>query len=301
MNNTNMSVITDNIDFTINKGFTNFGNTCFYNSTLQAIFKCKLLIEKLKNYNGENKLLRFLKITIYDYYIRENVETIGPRLLLQSYRNMNNSYHGGTQEDAGECLTYFLDNFDMATKSEGLNITELFDCHLVSQLECPNCNYKTESNANEKVIVLPINKYTTFNEAMDNFLSVEKLSDDNLWTCEKCNLKVAANKKLIIRGSPEYMFIGLKRFEHEYIKLLNRIRVSKITHNVEMPDDIIINDVAYEIKGCIMHMGSLNGGHYVYFHKIDNKWVIFNDESISNVNNTNIQNNGYIYTYVKKT
>jgi len=97
------------------------------------------------------------------------------------------------------------------------------------------------------------------------------------------------------------MFIGLKRFEHEYIKLLNRIRVSKITHNVEMPDDIIINDVAYEIKGCIMHMGSLNGGHYVYFHKIDNKWVIFNDESISNVNNTNIQNNGYIYTYVKKT
>ena len=30
-----MNIMNDDIDFNIKKGFTNFGNTCFYNATLQ--------------------------------------------------------------------------------------------------------------------------------------------------------------------------------------------------------------------------------------------------------------------------
>jgi ubiquitin C-terminal hydrolase len=45
-------------------------------------------------------------------------------------------------------------------------------------------------------------------------------------------------------------------------------------------------------------MGNLNGGHYIYYHKFDDKWHVFDDSNISIQNNTeNIINKGYIYLY----
>jgi ubiquitin C-terminal hydrolase len=47
-------------------------------------------------------------------------------------------------------------------------------------------------------------------------------------------------------------------------------------------------------------MGSLNGGHYVYFHKFDDNWTKFNDEIISSANEEDdIKKYGYIYLYEK--
>lgn len=303
------------IDPTIKKGFTNFGNTCFYNATLQCLFRCTELMNKLKDYkqpveilpDGTTtvnpkptglKLLKYLQITIEDYYLKPQVEEIGPVLLLRSYREMNQNYIGGTQDCARECLTYFIDNFIDASKKEDIHIAELFDCDLKSEIICPLCNNKTESNAPEKVINLPIKNQNTFEDAMNLFLNDEKLDDDNKYNCEKCNQKVNANKKLIIKKTPKYLFIALKRFEFEYIKEINKIKASKINDDIIMPYVTTINGVTYELKGCIYHMGNLNGGHYIYYHKFNTQWVEFNDDIICDEQNMNrIINKGYIYLY----
>jgi ubiquitin C-terminal hydrolase len=291
------------INFNITKGFSNFGNTCFYNATLQSIFRCEDLITKLRDYKGQNQLLRYLKITIEDYFLKPVVETIGPVLLLKSYQQMNSQFIRGTQSDGEECLTYFLDNFQEATQTEGINITPLFDCSLASQLTCPNCNHTSLSNSPEKLITLPIKDYANFNDAFTHFLSDEILDDDNKFLCEKCNIKVAAKKKLIIRGRPKYLYIALKRFEHEWIKNLNRIKTTKIVNNILMPDVIMIETTGYKMKGCIFHMGGLNGGHYVYYNIVNGSWVEFNDtqinDNISQEEINNIINKGYVYLYEK--
>ena len=119
-----------------------------------------------------------------------------------------------------------------------------------------------------------------------------------MYYCEKCKKKVIANKKLIIKKTPEYLFISLKRFEFEYIKELNKIKSSKINSDILMPNITVINNIGYQLKGCIYHMGNLNGGHYVYYHKFDDKWHVFDDSNISiQSNNENIINKGYIYLY----
>ena len=80
----------------------------------------------------------------------------------------------------------------------------------------------------------------------------------------------------------------------------NQIKTSKIDNDVLMPNNITINNKNYEMKGSIHHAGSLNGGHYVYFHKFNDIWTIFNDENITDdMNERTIINKGYIYLYEK--
>jgi len=310
------------INPTINKGFNNpfrdnngrmYFNTCFFNSTLQSLFKCTDFISQLRNYGGDSKLLRFLKITIEDYYLKPSVEVIGPLLLIRSYAEINSNYRIGMQDDAHECLGHFLDHFYEVTKKEGINISDLFDCHIVSNLQCTNCDYKSEKTETQKLITLPIVSsdrtiiYNNFNDALNDFLSEEILTDDEKITCEKCSknaesnqlIKVDAKKKLIIKGTPKYMYIGLKRFLNEYNKVLKRATSSKLNHDVDMPNNIVLNGAHYKIKGSIHHMGGLNGGHYVYYHKFGDSWTLFNDSNISSDDNDddNIVKKGYVYLY----
>jgi len=68
-----------------------------------------------------------------------------------------------------------------------------------------------------------------------------------------------------------------------------------------MPPEISVNSTLYRMKGCIFHIGGLNGGHYIYYNLINNKWVRFDDENINDVINqdeiNNIINKGYVYLY----
>ena len=214
---------------------------------------------------------------------------------------MNENYVSGTQADGEECLTYFLDNFIMATNKEGIDIAPLFDCKLASKLKCPECNYESEMNVPEKLITIPIKNFNNYNDAMNSFLSDEVLDDNNKWECETCKKKVSAIKKLIIRSTPKYLFLALKRFEYEYIKERNQIKTTKINSDIFMPDTILINNVNYKMKGSIFHMGGLNGGHYVYYHKINNQWKLFNDSTVSDhSNDPDIINKGYVYLYERE-
>ena len=107
-----------------------------------------------------------------------------------------------------------------------------------------------------------------------NFKSSAKLELDHKYFCEKCQAKRIASKKHTINEWPTYLFIWLKRFKQEGMKLMK--------NNQELDIPLEWRHQNY-LEGAIIHYGSLNGGHYVYVGKHNNNWYLFNDSSITEI------------------
>jgi hypothetical protein len=56
--------------------------------------------------------------------------------------------------------------------------------------------------------------------------------------------------------------------------------MSKRDVSIEAPFEIRLGSNTYELCSCVIHMGTLNAGHYVSLIKINNHWVLCNDSSI---------------------
>jgi ubiquitin C-terminal hydrolase len=117
--------------------------------------------------------------------------------------------------------------------------------------------------------------------------------NDNLYFCDKCKDKRIASKKTEISNWPKHLIVVLKRFNYEG-------RSQKINKEIEIPIEWRHN---YELQGIVYHSGSTFGGHYIYIHKHNNKWLMFNDNDIKEINKhelNNYKNYGYIFYYIQK-
>ena len=268
-------------------GLNNLGNTCYLNSGLQLLFKCKLLNQLLLNNEINNNFLNGYKKTIEDYY-REDVNILGPRIIINSLCSEYNQFTNFIQADSSEflvCIFELLEkNFNLLenklyTKCNNSNLLEfLFDCKIKSNIKCSITNEIFERNENDKILSLPIpNKENiTFMDCLNEYFKEEELIDDNQYYNEKINRKVNATKKLVITNYPKYMFFSFKRFTNLVNKLDNDISIDN-TYNFDNNE--------YYLIGFIVHIGSVGGGHYISCIKENEEWYICNDRNISKCDN----------------
>ena len=147
----------------------------------------------------------------------------------------------------------------------------------------------------------------TFNliDLLENFSTLEKLTEDNKWYCPKCKKHQLAQKKMVIFTCPEILIIHLKRFKNN----------SKIGNLVNFPiegldmgkyikyNEIETNDNIYDLFAVANHFGGLHGGHYIAYCKnyIENKWYEFNDSRVSDIDENNIvSSSAYVLFYKKR-
>jgi ubiquitin C-terminal hydrolase len=303
-------------------GLNNHGNTCFFNSALQNIMRCSVFINFINNLKIEHseaytpngyELIEIFKDFIKEYKNNSN-SAISPIKLVKYYCKINNRYRLGSQEDADEVITYFIGEIDDIIKKEikegraeniiikgditlDKMIDYLFGIHIKTVNKCSKCHKSFSNNSIEYKISVGINS-DNLNEIIDNYSKVQELSGDNQYDCENCKTKVDAIRCEKIIKTPKYLHIQLKRFEN------NGRRLSKIDDEVKINTKIKINDSEYKLRGSVHHMGSINGGHYIYHYnknKSDNfeDWICLNDSGISDKNVKNDINRGYIFLYVK--
>lgn len=274
-------------------GLSNIGNTCFINSSLQILFNCNNLVSFMLESKFENINLIKYQRTFFDYF-NTNTETLGPVILLNRYKTINNKYFGNSQEDSHEYLTFIIDDLYELSKNEYQDvIKKFFDISLETRITCSECNYCTSSKFSEKILSLSITNKSTLNECLDDFLNHEIL---DTWKCDKCSVKNAI-KQIHIIDVPTYLIIGLKRFE------FNNNRFEKNISTIEILNELSIHNTNYELKGIIFHFGNQNYGHYMAaINKLD-KWIFIDDTNINVIEWSNIIKllpNAYILLFQKK-
>jgi len=268
------------------KGFNNIGNTCYLNAGLQMIIHNKDLCDLIINNEKINSDFENISNLIKTYYNNEN-GSITPDIIKNIVSKNNKEFIGFNQNDSFEFIIYFLDYIFELVKNDMYEITTKISikCKLLS---CLNKNIHYEKN---NFLLLDINDNTnSLDDCYRYYKSIEKLCDDNLYFCEKCNFKRIGSKRTEISQWSKHLIIVLKRFNYNG-------RSQKINQEIDIPINWRHN---YVLKGIVFHSGSTFGGHYIYIGNHNNKWFIFNDDYIKEISEfelNNYKNNGYIYYY----
>jgi ubiquitin C-terminal hydrolase len=300
------------------KGLENLGNTCFFNSVLQMLFQCTVLNKLLVENDINGSLINIYKQYLISYIDPNKNSLANPREIV-NYVSQILERRGLSQEDADQYITFIIDciinefkewakkssNIIIANKSMSLNdlIINLFTIKCDKEIFCPQCDNISKTNDDINKLYLSIddiiyeqidnNQSNTLNFLINKYL-YETLDNNNKWKCDKCNNMVNATIKRTINKFPKYLIITLKRYSNNN---------KKNNQEIDMPYNFAFIDKNFYLRGIIYHSGSTNGGHYVYYGNKNNQWYLYNDSSISLINEqiiNNIKKLGYIYLYVAK-
>lgn len=276
------------------KGFNNIGNTCYLNSGLQMLIRNKDLCKIIYQYSNTDEDINNVCDFIKEYYDESHAGPITPKFIKNLVSKKNDMFSGFQQHDSMEFINFLLDTInEKINKSSSKKdlIYKLFQYNLEVKIKCKllACLNVSKHTELPSIMMLDINSNTsTLDDLYKNMLKKEKLEGDSKYYCEKCKANRIASKRMNILNFPKHLIIWVKRF---------KANMRKNTQHIEFPLQWINN---YTLQGVVFHSGDTYGGHYVYVGKEHNKWYLFDDSCVSELNNDALQiflNSGYIYYY----
>ena len=162
---------------------------------------------------------------------------------------------------------------------------------------------------NDKIMQIPeeTNKGLFFlDDCLKLFCEEEILNNDNMWYCNRCHKHKAAKKQIKLFKLPRYLIIQLKRFKNTlgFFSSSNEKNDSFIKYPIKDLDlskyveDKEGNLQKYDLYAVIQHHGEISHGHYTAICKVNDIWVLYNDDSLLKINNP-ITNDAYLLFYRK--
>ena len=264
-------------------GLQNIGNTCYMNSAIQLLMNS----DGFKNIININKDKSENLNIIYNFIIKYNnsEKYIIPKEIKNIVGKRKKIFCGFGQQDSHEFLLYLFDIIDEDLKKNN-NLHDLFGINFSINFKCKVKNCLNESEHTENDLFLNLDVKNNLDNSYRNYKEIYKLVGDNMYMCDKCNMKRPGRKKIRTSKWPSELIIVLKRFNNNLVKNNTDIYIPLQWRH------------GYKLKGGILHSGTLGGGHYVYFGRKKNKWYLFNDSSVSEIHNIeNYKNKAYILHY----
>ncbi|XP_075978906.1 ubiquitin specific peptidase 36 [Anticarsia gemmatalis] len=283
-------------------GMQNVGNTCYLNSTLQALFHVPAFANWLvtevthaeKCNQQEACVICGMRATLMATQ-KSGGAPIKPWQVYSKLRLICRHLTPGRQEDAHEFLRYLVeamekcylnrfvnsDKLDQYSK-ETTPMNQILGGYLRSTVRCLACHHLSTTYQHFQDLLLDIRKHSTLDEALDSFFSRERLEDLG-YKCEACNKKVSATKQFFVERAPMVLCIALKRFSLAGGKLSKHVQFrKKISLNKYMYNKNNHQQLSYKLVSLVTHLGpSQNCGHYTAIGQAPNSnYYQFDDNCV---------------------
>ncbi|GFP87062.1 ubiquitin carboxyl-terminal hydrolase 3 [Phtheirospermum japonicum] len=265
-------------------GLENFGNTCYCNSVLQALYFCVPFRDQLLEYYTNNKnqgetdeniLTCLAELFSQISSQKKKTGVIAPKRFVHRVRRENENFRGYMHQDAHEFLNFLLNELVDILEKESLKVTSVPQTCSVENAENGPSNGHI-NGAKKEPLVTWVHK---------NFQGI--LTNET-----RCLSLQEAQKRMKIKKPPQILVIHLKRFK--YMEQLNRHK--KLSYRVVFPLELKLSntvedaDSEYSLFAVVVHVGSgPNHGHYVSLVKSHNHWLFFDDENVEMVDESAIQ------------
>ncbi|CAH2981362.1 unnamed protein product [Chilo suppressalis] len=283
-------------------GMQNVGNTCYLNSTLQALFHVPALANWLvsesthadKCNQQEACVICGMRASLMATQ-KSGGAPIKPWQVYSKLRLICRHLTPGRQEDAHEFLRYLVEAMEKCYLSRFVNsekleqyskettpLNQILGGYLRSTVRCLACHHLSTTYQHFQDLLLDIRKHSTLDEALDSFFSRERLEDLG-YKCEACNKKVSATKQFFIERAPMVLCIALKRFSltggklSKHVQFRKKITLQKYIYNKNNSQQL-----SYKLVSLVTHLGpSQNCGHYTAIGQAPNSnYYQFDDSCV---------------------
>lgn len=318
-------------------GMFNMGNTCYLNSTLQAVFHVPALYNYLKNENHQrhckgspNNFSSGCMICTVAQTLRDTEQSpvIRPSRIYEKLKLICKHLMHGRQEDAHEFLRYLIEALQksflvsaQAAKSldnpskETTPFNQIFGGYMRQDVECLQCKHVSITFQHFMDLMLDIRPVSNIDEALQHHFRTERIGgagdDGNMYKCEKCKVKVQARKRCFIARPPVVLCIQLKRFSllggkiSKPVQLKRRINLEKYVKSQatngfsHQPQP----ELQYRLVSMITHVGpSPNCGHYTAIGEaVQNQFFQFDDSSVRPINTAQALNTASYVVFYEMT
>lgn len=305
-------------------GMMNVGNTCYLNSTLQALFHVPSMATWLLSDTQHMERCESADAGCIICAMAKTLEAsqssqsaVRPHFVYSRLKAICKHLVMGRQEDAHEFLRYLVEamekcylsrfrnhkDFDQYSK-ETTPLNQILGGYLKSAVRCLACGHVSTTFQHFQDLLLDIRKADTIEEALEGYFSRERLEDMG-YKCEACKKKVSATKQFSLERAPIALCIQLKRFSmlgtkiNKQITIKPRLDLTKFASRKGTGEPM-----TYKLVSLVTHLGaSQHCGHYTAigltesgtYYNYDDSYV--RPISVQSVCNTN----AYIIFYEMDT
>lgn len=277
-------------------GLENFGNTCYANSVLQALYFCTPFRTRLLAYYDalpeqyeENLLTELGELFFSIASQKKRTGVVAPKRFIQRLKHDNELFRSFMHQDAHEFFNYTLNECcdvlereekkKRETASDGIDasahtgnthdapietwIHEIFRGFLTNQTQCLWCENVTNREEAFLDLSLDIEQNASVASCLKQFSANELLSNSDKFQCDGCGGLQEAHKRMVLKSAPPVLALHLKRFKYnEQVQ-----RHSKLFHRVTFPPTLRLDtlvesaalheqDAVYELFAIVVHVGS---------------------------------------------